>query len=120
MAFVTVNAEYPEFILVEAAAGPPVSTATRENIEEGDFLCQANWIVECRQRDAGSYTKVSGCRGEVNTHHVDGRTDAIGREVMLSDPDSIVTILIHDTDSLQGAIVYVLETATSAGPAEKL
>jgi len=114
------HSKYLELDRIEAPACAPVHAATRENIEEGYLFCEPQRMIEGSQRYRHTNTDVPGLIGDVHAHHVDGGADAVSAEVMLGKPDSIVSRVIHDMNSLHGALVDGGQRHSPFRPTEEL
>ena len=96
------HAEGLELGAVEAAAGAPVHPAAGQHVDQGDLLGQPQRIVEGGQGHGHPDPERPRARGHVAGHHVDGRTHAVGVEVVLGQPHAVVAGLVHDLDAGEG------------------
>ena len=77
-------------------------------------------MVKCCKRDGGSDSDVFCKMGQMHSHNMNRWTDAVGRKMVLSQPDSVVACLIHDLDIIGCALINSSQRDASAWPTEEL
>ena len=118
--FVATDAEHFHFLAVESAARAPVHAAAGEVVQQSHFFRQAQGMVEGGQTNAGTDAQVFRGIRDVHAHEVNGRADAVGREMMFRQPDGIVASTVHDLHPVEGATVDGGKRHAAARPAKEL
>ena len=77
-------------------------------------------MIKGCERDSGTDADIAGAGGRICTHHRNRRADAVIAEMMIGEPDRVVTAAVHDFDTLQGASVDGGQGLASLRPTEKL
>ncbi len=114
------HAEGSELGRVEAAPRAPVDAPAGEHVEQRDLLRQPQRVIEGRERYAHPNAQPAGLVGDVQAHHVNGGTNAVAREVMLGEPDGVVSSLFHDLGALHRTLIDGRQRASSPRPAKEL
>ena len=114
------DAEHLELLRVKAPARAPVHAPARQHVEQGHLFRQPGGMVERGEGDPGPDAQVLRDAGDVHAHQVHRRTDAVGREVMLRQPDRVVARTVHDADPVECPLVYGRKGDAPLLPTEEL
>src|SRR5271166_3483911 len=104
----------------KAAPRTPIDPPAREQIEQRHLLGEAQRMVEQRERHRRPDPQPRCARCGQCPDHVHRGTDAEAAEVMLGEPDRVVTGPVHDLDPLQCAGVDCRQIDPPLRPAKEL
>ena len=119
-AFLGRDAEGFEFGTIEAATGAPVDASAGEHVEQGDFLGEAQRMIERGERDGRTDAQPARPGRGQHRHQVHRGAHAERGEVVLREPHRVITALIHHLDALERAAVDRGQIDAAVWPAEEL